>query len=83
MDTLMDNIMDNVEICWVDIYYVYDTWISVQIDSRYKRIYMDNTDNYMDMQAVSTWIYRMDMYVYLGWRSHLDIHGYAKWRIDM
>ncbi len=46
-------------------------------------MHMDPTDNYMDMQVVSTWIYCMDIYVYLGWRSQLDIHGYAKWRMDM
>ncbi len=40
-------------------------------------IYRDKTDNYVDMQVVSTCIYRLDMYVYLEWRSHLDIHGYA------
>jgi hypothetical protein len=46
-------------------------------------VYMDKTDNYMDLQVVSTWIYSMDIYVYLEWRPHLDIHGYAKWRMDI
>jgi hypothetical protein len=38
---------------------------------------MDKSDNYMDMQVVSIWIYCMDIHVYLKWRSyiiHIDIH---------
>jgi hypothetical protein len=44
MDTLMDEIMDNAEIRWVDIY-VYDKWISAQIVSGYSWICLDTTDN--------------------------------------
>ncbi len=44
---------------------------------------MDKTDNYVDMQAVSAWIYRMDIHTYPEWRSHLDVHGYAKWQLDI
>jgi hypothetical protein len=82
MDTLMDNIMHIAEIRWVDIsvYYIYLCRLTLDFNMC---IYMDKTDNYMDMQVVSTWIYHMDIYAYLEWRSHLDIHRNAKWRMSM
>ncbi len=41
---------------------VYDKWISVWIDSGYEWVYLDTTDNYLDMQVVSTWIYSHILY---------------------
>jgi hypothetical protein len=74
MDTSMDISMYTAEILWVDIF-VYDIQISVHIDSRYKLIYMDKTDNYMDMKVISTLIYSKDIFCI----SRIDISLEYTW----